>query len=103
MRRLFFCRSGWTDPGSGTAKSLRAHLTRMSGSQDLRCRPLSIVVPLENCADTPAAHLQKHAVESTSFAGQLLLTQQYRAVVDGHGRCTGSNVAVLRARHANRD
>src|SRR3954466_905315 len=46
-------------------------------------------IPLENCAHTPAAHLQKHAVESTSFAGQLLLTQQYRAVVDGMGGAQG--------------
>src|SRR4051794_31069890 len=46
-------------------------------------------IPLENCAHTPAAHLQKHAVESTSFAGQLLLRQQYRAVVDGMGGAQG--------------
>src|SRR3954447_17607516 len=35
----------WTDRGCGTARLLRAHLTRMSGSQDLRCRPLSIRIP----------------------------------------------------------
>src|SRR3954452_248072 len=61
----------------------------MSGSQDLRCRPLSIRIPLENCARTPAAHSLTHAPESTSFAGQLLLRQQYRAVVDGMGGARG--------------
>src|SRR3954468_19030817 len=64
----FFFGPEWTDRGSGTAKSLRAHLTWMSGSQDLRSRPLSIAFPwkiaripplLTPTSTLPTAHLSQ--------------------------------------------